>query len=92
MLDEGASRLGQPDRAGTALHERDARLTLERGDLLRDRRGCERERLGGRCDRAAFGHLSEDAHATNIEHKRSLTDDEASSVAMMLGCWQRFRR
>jgi hypothetical protein len=90
VLDEGPSRLRQPDRAGTALHERDARLALERGDLLRDRRGCERERLGGSCDRASFGHLSEDTHAANIEHKRSLTDDEASSVAMMLRSWQRF--
>ena len=55
--DERARGVGQPDAAAVALEQRDPDLALERGELLRDRRRRERERLGGRRDRPAGGEL-----------------------------------
>jgi hypothetical protein len=92
VLDERSPRRGEPDRPRASFHERDACLPLERCDLLGYRGRREREGLGSRGDGAALGHLPEDPHAPNVEHKRSLTHDKGRSVAMMLVSWHRSRR
>ena len=68
-----------------------AGLALERGDLLRDGRLRERERLGGGGERAARGDLPQDAHAADIEHQRSLYRPREASFELMgmgrhIGC------
>ena len=69
---ERAARVGEPDAAHAALDERGARLALQRGDLLRDRRLRERERLGGGREGAMLRDLAEHPHAADVEHQRSL--------------------
>ena len=68
--DEPAAGLGQPDAAAVAVEQRDAGLALERGELLGDRRGRERERSRGGRDRPALGDLAQHAHAADVERAR----------------------
>ena len=68
VLDEGSPGVGQTDAPGSAIEEDRARLALERGDLLGDRGLRVRERLRRGRERAAGGHLAQDAEALRIEH------------------------
>ena len=72
VADERATRVGEADAAHAALDERRAGLALERGDLLRDGRLGEGQRLRGGGERAALGDLAQDSHAANVEHQQSL--------------------
>ena len=65
---------GEPHAAAVALHDRLADLALERGELLRDGRRREVERVGGRRDGAVLGDLAQDAQAAGIDHAADLTD------------------
>ena len=51
-----------------------AGLALERGQLLRHRRGRELRRVGDRRDRPALVELAEEAHAAEVEHVRHATE------------------
>ena len=76
VLDEDLARLGQHDPAGTALQQPHAGLALERGDLLRDRRGRVGEHVGGGRQRTAAGDLAEHAQAANVQHRPKVTAQE----------------
>src|SRR5205085_5899371 len=65
--------LREPRALAVAFDERRARFTLERGDLLADRRLCVRERVRGSRERAAPCELTEDRQACRVEHKHSLS-------------------
>jgi hypothetical protein len=73
MLDEHLARLGQHDAAGTALQQPYAGLALERGDLLRDRRGRVGEHVGGGRQRTAAGDFAEHAQAADVQHRLKVT-------------------
>jgi hypothetical protein len=82
--DEPPAGLGQPDAPAVAVEQRDAGLALERRELLRDRRGRERERPRGGGDRPALGDLAQHAHPAHVEgsgggrhRKRSLRQSVA---------------
>ena len=72
VADDGLARVGEADATRAALHERRARLALERGDLLRDGGLGERQRLGRRGERAAHRDLAEHTHAADVEHQPNL--------------------
>ena len=57
--DEHAAGVGQLEPPPDLAEQLDARLALELGELLRDRRGREGERLGGARDRALGGELAQ---------------------------------
>ena len=54
-------------RPPVAVEQRDAGLALERGELLGDRRGRERECPRGGGDRPALRDLAQHAHAADVE-------------------------
>ncbi|MDP9399533.1 MAG: hypothetical protein M3P39_00960 [Actinomycetota bacterium] len=63
-----AAGLREAHPARTALDELRARLALEGGDLLADRRLRVRQRLGRGGEGALGGDLPQDQQATDIEH------------------------
>ncbi len=73
MLDERLTGLGERHTAATAVHELRARLLLEGGDLLGDRRLRVREGLGGGGERAVLGDGLEHPQLLDIEHNESLS-------------------
>jgi hypothetical protein len=73
VVDERASRVGEPHAARVALDEHGSGLALERGDLLRDGGLRVRECVGRGGERAARGDLAQDAHTADVEHKRTLS-------------------
>ena len=68
VLDERGAGGGRAHAPAVALDQRHARLGLERGDGLRDRRLRVGERLGGRGEGAARGHLAEHPQALHVQH------------------------
>ena len=65
---ERAAGLGQVHAARAALDEHGARLALQSGDLLGDRRLCVGERLGRGGERAAQRDLAENPQPLDVEH------------------------
>jgi len=66
---QATARVGQFGPARGPVEQRGARLTLERGQLLRDRGWRVAEDRGGPGDAAARGELLEQAEPVQIEHK-----------------------
>ncbi len=66
---QGTASVGEPHRSHATLDEPGARLALEGGDLLADRRLGERQRLSCGGERAEGGDLSEDTEPAGIKHK-----------------------
>jgi hypothetical protein len=62
----------QPDAARAAVDQLRPRLELERGDLARDGGLGERERRGGRRERAAASNLAQDHETADVEHAISV--------------------
>src|SRR6185437_11497203 len=77
-LDEHAAGGGEVDAAPAPLEQLAADLALERAQLLRHRRGRERERLRGRANRPVQGDLAERAEPADVEHQLSLTIRQGS--------------
>ena len=71
---EGSARVGQLQPPTRLAEELDARLTLEQGELLRDRRRGERERLRRAGDRSLGGELAKHCQAARIQHQLSVTE------------------
>ena len=69
VADEHERGVGQPDAAAGRLEQRDARLALEHGELLGDRRRRELQRVGDRGDRPARVELAEEAEPAKVEHR-----------------------
>ena len=61
------SRTPRPGR----LEQRHARLALQHGELLRDRRRRELERFGHRGDRASVVQLAQQAQSAQVQHRIS---------------------
>ena len=59
MGQERVTGLGRLHAAPDAHEQRDAQLALEPADLLRERRLCQAEHLGGRAERALLVGLAE---------------------------------
>ena len=72
MADEHLGGAGQPHAAAVALDHRLPDLALERGELLRDgrRRQVQRVRRGG--ERALLGDLAQHAQAAGVDHAAEL--------------------
>ena len=68
VADEDQRRIGEPDAAAGRLEQRQPRLALEHGELLRDGRGRELERVGDGGDRAARVQLVQEAQPAEVEH------------------------
>ena len=68
MAHEDERRVGQTHSPPRPLEQRHARLPLEHGELLRDGRGRELERVGDGGDRPALVQLVQQAQAAQIEH------------------------
>ncbi len=69
MTDQRERRIRQAHAAAGLLEQLDARLALEGGELLRDRRGRELQRLGDGGDRPALVQLAQQAEASEVEHR-----------------------
>jgi len=68
MRHQRPAGVGQAHRSHATLDEPGARLPLEGGDLLADRRLRERQRRGRGRERAAAGDLPQHPEPTRIEH------------------------
>ena len=77
---EGAAGVGETHRSHATLDERGARLALEGGDLLADRRLRERERRGRGGERAAGGDLPQHPEPAGIKHKWSLSEHQSRNL------------
>jgi hypothetical protein len=64
--DQGAAGVGEAHRSHTTLDEHGARLALQGGDLLADRRLGERQRPGCGRERALGGDLPQHAEPARI--------------------------
>jgi hypothetical protein len=62
------SGLGQPDRAGCALDEREPDLALERGHVLAYGGLCEVERVCGPGERSARVELDQHLQPPHVQH------------------------
>ena len=80
MADEHLGGAGQADAAAVALDDRLADLALERGELLRDRRRRQVERVGRRGERSLLGDLAQDTQAAGGPQNASMP---ARSVAVV---------
>ncbi len=89
MLDQSPTGRRQANAARAPVEERDSRLHLELGELLGNCGRREAKRLGRRGDRAAQGNLAQNPKAPDVEHKQSLTTNEASRVVVRARYWQR---
>ena len=74
MVEQHVRGPGEHEAPAPALGDRLAHLALERGELLRDRRGREVQRLRRRGDRAVVGERSQDAQPADVDHAGDLTD------------------
>ena len=70
VAEQDAARLGERHTARAALDEHDAGLTLERRDLLGDRRGRVGQRVGGGAQRPLARDLAQHAQPPHVEHRR----------------------
>jgi hypothetical protein len=87
--DESKAGLCEANTARAAVQQKHAHLSLELGELLRNRRGRKRQRLCRRGDGAPAVDLTEQAQPADVEHKRSLP---SARQRRMVGCrrgWQR---
>ena len=69
VADEDERRISEPYAAPRPLEQRHARLALEHGELLGDRRGGELERVGDRGDRPPLAQLAQEPQAAQVEHR-----------------------
>ena len=70
---ERASRIGELEPAPDLHEQLGARLALELGELLGDRRRGEGECLGRAGDRAVGGEVAQDGEAAGVEHRLSIS-------------------
>jgi hypothetical protein len=70
---QGQALLGQPQPPALPLDEPAARLALELGHLLGDRRRRQVQRLGGGRERAVAGDRVQHPQPDQIEHEDMLT-------------------
>src|ERR1035441_4892155 len=73
VTDERAAGVGQANPTGRAIDELGSGVTLERGDLLRDRGLAVAQRSGRGRERPLLGDLLEHAQLLHIQHKLSLS-------------------
>ena len=86
VLDQHERGVGQADAAPGALEQLHAGLALEDGELLRDRRRRELERVGDGRDRPALAELAQEAEAAQVEHASATLLDiayESESILML---------
>jgi hypothetical protein len=70
---EHAARVGQLEPPPDLAKQLDAGLALERGQVLRDRRGREGERRGRPRNRPLGGELAQHREPAWVEHRLSIT-------------------
>ena len=85
--DEDQGGIGQADAAAGALEQGHPGLALEHGELLRDGRRRELQRVGDGGDRAALAELVQQAEAAQVEHSvATLPDIRHESESILMSC------
>lgn len=79
VLHQELAGRGEAQRPALLLQQREARLFLQRGELLGDRRAGEVQGLGGRRHSAVDRELTQQAHAPHIQQEVHLLDYERKS-------------